>query len=42
MLIFTLLTAVAGVRAALPVADLIAQIHFAGAAKISAAPVMRV
>ena len=38
MLIFTLLTAVAGVRAALPVADLIAQIHFAGAAKISAAP----
>jgi len=38
MLIFTLLMAVAGVRAALPVADLIAQIHFAGAAKISAAP----
>ena len=37
-LILTLWLAVAGVRAALPVPDLIAQIHFAGAKKISAAP----
>ena len=35
--IFTLLLAVTGIRAALPQPDLIAQIHFAGAQKISAA-----
>ena len=35
--IFTLLLAVTGVRAALPQPDLIAQIHFAGVSKISAA-----
>jgi hypothetical protein len=37
LVILSLLLAVAGVRAALPEPDLIAQIHFAGAQKISAA-----
>jgi len=36
ILLFTLLLVVSGVRAALPQPDLIAQIHFAGAQKISA------
>jgi len=38
MILFTLALAVAGVRAALPQPDLLAQIHFAGAQKILAAP----